>query len=65
MNDDQPTREISGYVLYQSIALDLFDLENEELIKCSTDLYIAFERRKDFSEAIFLHFRQGIIGDVR
>ena len=65
MEEDQHERENDVYVLYQHIALDLSNLDDQELIRCSTDLYLTFERGRDLSEAISLHFKQGLISAVR
>ena len=70
MNEDHTTHEQSNaYVLYQTINLDLSDVESQELIKCSTDLYLTLdgEKEDDMSalDAISLHFRQGIVSAIR
>ena len=48
MNEDHTTHEQSNaYVLYQTINLDLSDVESQELIKCSTDLYLTLDGEKE------------------
>ena len=65
MDEESKSHESNPYVLFQSIRMDLSDLENKELINCSTDLYLTVDGREDLSDAISLHFRQGIVSAVR
>ena len=65
MNEEQTPQESNPYVLFQSVHIDLSNLESKELINCSTDLYLTVDGREDLSNAISLHFRQGIVSAVR